>query len=125
MLDPKHYLGHLDETKETYTEKAEPRTIGLSLRLNPETHEVLRRIAFDRRVSIHSLLLEGVAAVIQQPEPTRCENENAIWREFACAVASYLLRNECCTSGCFAAASREVADFADAMLEECKARGRV
>ena len=35
----------------------------LSIRLNPTVHDALRRIAFDRRVSIHSLLLEGVEHV--------------------------------------------------------------
>lgn len=40
------------------------RTIGLTLRLDEEAHDRLRRIAFEKRVSIHSLLLEGVEAVL-------------------------------------------------------------
>lgn len=40
--------------------------VGLSVRLTPKTHDDLRKIAFDRRVSIHSLLLEGVEFVIRK-----------------------------------------------------------
>lgn len=43
-------------------DRAKP--VGLSIRLPPELHEELRRIAFDRRVSIHTLLLEGVQAMV-------------------------------------------------------------
>ena len=45
-------------------EKAKP--VGLSVRLDNETHETLRRIAFDERVSIHSLLMEGVDLVLRK-----------------------------------------------------------
>lgn len=45
---------------------SEAKAVGLSVRLTADTHEALRRIAFDRRVSIHSLLLEGVDFVIQK-----------------------------------------------------------
>jgi hypothetical protein len=38
--------------------------IGLSVRLNPRQHDALRRISYDERVSIHTLLLEGVESVI-------------------------------------------------------------
>jgi predicted transcriptional regulator len=37
----------------------------LTVRLPPDIHQDLRRIAFDHRRSIHSLLLEGVAAVVE------------------------------------------------------------
>lgn len=47
-------------------ETANEKPVGLSVRLTAETHEVLRRIAFERRVSIHSLLLEGVDFVIRK-----------------------------------------------------------
>ena len=45
------------------TEKVKP--VGLSVRLPYETHEALRKIAFDERVSIHSLLMEGVEMVLK------------------------------------------------------------
>ena len=45
-------------------EKAKP--VGLSVRLDHDTHEALRRIAFDERVSIHSLLMEGVDVVLKK-----------------------------------------------------------
>lgn len=44
----------------------EARPVALSVRLDAETHEALRLIAFERRVSIHSLLLEGVRIVLKQ-----------------------------------------------------------
>lgn len=44
------------------------RTVGLTVRLDEPTHERLRRIAFEKRVSIHSLLLEGVKAAITKHE---------------------------------------------------------
>ena len=40
--------------------------IGLTIRLTTEQHEALRKIAFDRRVSIHSLFLEGVDFVLKK-----------------------------------------------------------
>lgn len=40
--------------------------ITLSIRLDTDTHEQLRQVAFDRRVSIHSLFLEGVEAILQK-----------------------------------------------------------
>ena len=45
-------------------EKAKP--VGLSVRLDHDTHEALRRIAFDERVSIHYLLMEGVDLVLKK-----------------------------------------------------------
>jgi hypothetical protein len=36
------------------------KAVGLTLRLDQDTHGRLRKIAFEERVSIHSLLLEGV-----------------------------------------------------------------
>ena len=48
----------------TVKEKAKP--VGLSVRLDHDTHEALRRIAFDERVSIHSLLMEGVDLVLKK-----------------------------------------------------------
>lgn len=45
-------------------ERAKP--VGLSVRLPPEIHEELRTIAFERRVSIHALLMEGVDAVLKK-----------------------------------------------------------
>lgn len=48
--------------KETSVEKP----IGLSVRLTTELHEALRKIAYEQRVSIHSLLLEGVETVIRK-----------------------------------------------------------
>jgi hypothetical protein len=44
-------------------EKVKP--IGLTLRLEPPLHDQLRKIAFDERTSIHSLLLEAVEHVIK------------------------------------------------------------
>ena len=43
--------------------KAKP--VGLTVRLDPATHEELRRIAFNERVSIHALLLEGIDLVLK------------------------------------------------------------
>jgi hypothetical protein len=40
--------------------------VPLSVRLPKAMHEVLRKIAFDRRVSIHSLILEGIEKVIAE-----------------------------------------------------------
>ena len=45
-------------------ERAKP--VGLSVRLPPEIHEELRTVAFERRVSIHALLMEGVDAVLKK-----------------------------------------------------------
>lgn len=44
------------------------RTVGLTVRLDQHTHDRLRRIAFEERVSIHSLLLEGVEAALAKHE---------------------------------------------------------
>jgi hypothetical protein len=44
------------------------RTIGLTVRLDQRTHDRLRKVAFDERVSIHSLLLEGVEAALKRHE---------------------------------------------------------
>ena len=40
------------------------KTVGLTVRLDQPTHDRLRKIAFDERVSIHSLLLEGIEATL-------------------------------------------------------------
>jgi hypothetical protein len=37
-----------------------------SVRLPRALHEVLRRLAFERRVSLHSLLLEGATLVAEK-----------------------------------------------------------
>ena len=37
-----------------------------SVRLDRELHAALRQIAFDRRVSIHSLLIEGAHQAVQK-----------------------------------------------------------
>jgi len=42
------------------------KTVAASLRLDPERHDALRTIAFNTRRSIHSLLLEGVDAVLKK-----------------------------------------------------------
>jgi len=39
--------------------------IGLTVRLDPAIHDELRRIAFDERVSLHSLLLEGIDLLLK------------------------------------------------------------
>lgn len=46
------------------TKPVKQKPVTLSIRLDPDTHEQLRKLAFERRVSIHSLLLEGVAMVL-------------------------------------------------------------
>jgi hypothetical protein len=38
--------------------------VPLSIRLPKKTHDVLRQIAFDKRISIHSMVLEGIEKVI-------------------------------------------------------------
>jgi hypothetical protein len=52
----------------TSTAPAPSRTkpVVLSARLPPEMHEELRTIAFERRVSIHALLMEGVETVLKK-----------------------------------------------------------
>ena len=40
--------------------------VGLSVRLEAELHDELRRLAFDERVSIHALLLEGIDLVLRK-----------------------------------------------------------
>ena len=37
-----------------------------SVRLPKATHEILRKLAFDLRVPIHSLILEGIEKVIKE-----------------------------------------------------------
>jgi len=44
----------------------ERKLVMLSVRLDRSVHEKLRRIAFERRVSIHSLLIEGVDTVCKK-----------------------------------------------------------
>jgi hypothetical protein len=44
------------------------KTVGLTLRLDQRTHDRLRKVAFDERVSIHSLLLEGVESALKTHE---------------------------------------------------------
>lgn len=43
---------------------AEADKVAMTVRLDGERHEALRRLAFDRRVSIHRLLVEGVDLVL-------------------------------------------------------------
>ena len=45
------------------------KTIGLTVRLDQRTHDRLRKVAFDERCSIHSLLLEGIEAALKRHEP--------------------------------------------------------
>ena len=45
---------------------AKGKPIGLSVRLEPEMHDRLRRVAFEKRVSIHSLILEGLEVVLRK-----------------------------------------------------------
>lgn len=55
--------------KSTTAAKGKPvggKPVGLSIRLAPDTHDALRKIAFERRVSIHSLFLEGVNFVVEK-----------------------------------------------------------
>lgn len=40
--------------------------IGLTVRLTSDQHEAMRKIAFNRRVSIHSLIMEGVNFVTKK-----------------------------------------------------------
>jgi hypothetical protein len=40
------------------------KVVGLSVRLTPDLHDALRRISYEERKSIHTLLLEGVDHVI-------------------------------------------------------------
>ncbi len=51
---------------ERASETAKARKVNLPLRITPEAHDALRRIAFEERVSLHSLLLEGVAEVLRK-----------------------------------------------------------
>jgi len=44
------------------------RVVGLTLRLDAKTHDRLRRVSFDSRKSIHSLLLEGVEMMLKKYE---------------------------------------------------------
>lgn len=57
------------ESTDGEKDAAEPgkrRVVNVPLRLSPDVHDSLRRIAFDRRISLHALLLEGVAEVLRQ-----------------------------------------------------------
>ena len=40
-----------------------------SVRLQPDLHEQLRRIAFDKRRSLHSLLIEGAQFIAATNQP--------------------------------------------------------
>lgn len=42
------------------------KVVNLPLRLTPAQHDALRTLAFERHVSIHSLMLEGVAEVLRR-----------------------------------------------------------
>lgn len=44
----------------------EEKLVGLSIRLPHGTHDNLRKIAFEKRVSIHSLFLEGVDFIVKK-----------------------------------------------------------
>ena len=54
------------ETADKAAEPTKRKVVNLPLRVTPAQHDVLRRIAFERRVSIHSLMLEGVAEVMRR-----------------------------------------------------------
>jgi hypothetical protein len=58
------------ENNDTLNAKSEQRgkKVGLTLRLDERTHDRLRKIAFEERVSIHSLLLEGVETALGRHE---------------------------------------------------------
>jgi hypothetical protein len=58
------------KSPETNGGGSERRLVVLSVRLDGDTHYDLRRIAFDRRVSIHSLMLEAIAFVRQKYKGT-------------------------------------------------------
>ena len=45
---------------------AEEKPVAISIRFPKAIHEDLRRIAYEERVSIHSLILEGVTKVIAE-----------------------------------------------------------
>jgi len=51
-------------TAKQSTKNSKP--IGLTVRLSNDEHEAIRKIAFNRRVSIHSLIMEGVNFVIKK-----------------------------------------------------------
>ncbi len=60
-----------------------------SVRLDRDLHAALRQIAFDRRVSIHSLLIEGAHQAVQKygtepssPSPQAATSTFAGVREF-------------------------------------------
>lgn len=58
-----------DAYRETHPEMLQPRAERLvmtSVRLDRNLHQALRQIAFDRRKSLHSLLIEGARAVCQR-----------------------------------------------------------
>lgn len=57
-----------DDALNARTGQRRRKTVGLTLRLDERTHDRLRTIAFKKRVSIHSLLLDGVQAALKQHE---------------------------------------------------------
>lgn len=50
--------------------KAEPaedrKLVGLSVRLPPELHDRVRRVAYEQHTSIHKILLEGLELALQE-----------------------------------------------------------
>lgn len=57
-----------DDALNARTGQQRGKTVGLTLRLDERTHDRLRKIAFENRVSIHSLLLDGVQAALKRHE---------------------------------------------------------
>jgi hypothetical protein len=53
-------------TTEPLTKSDSARLVMTSVRLDRGLHQALRQIAFDRRKSLHSLLIEGARAVCQR-----------------------------------------------------------
>jgi predicted HicB family RNase H-like nuclease len=43
-----------------------PEKVTVTLRLEPRMHEILRRVAFEERVSINRLMMDGLAEVLRQ-----------------------------------------------------------
>jgi predicted HicB family RNase H-like nuclease len=44
----------------------ERRIVNMALRLPPKTHDALRKVAYEKRVSIHSLIMGGIAEVLRK-----------------------------------------------------------
>lgn len=53
------------ETENT-PERPKVKPIGITLRLTPRQHDALRRVAFEQRVSINKLMMDGLAEVLRR-----------------------------------------------------------